>query len=255
VTPERTHAINLLPGWVNFITFALTMESQKIVIAIDGHSSCGKSTFARAIAARMDFLYIDSGAMYRAVTLSCMEHGMIKDGFLDTDRLNNLLDDIRISFRQKEGSPETETYLNGQNVEDRIRSIEVASNVSLVSSSRKVRERLVALQREMGQNKNIVMDGRDIGTVVFPDAEIKIFMTAKPAIRAERRYKELRAKGMDVSYEEIKENLIARDQTDENRLESPLSKARDAVVLDNSSMTPDDQMIWFNELIKRFAIL
>jgi CMP/dCMP kinase len=231
------------------------MESQNIVIAIDGHSSCGKSTFARAIAARMNFLYIDSGAMYRAVTLACMEHGMINGGLLDTAGLKNLLDDIRIIFRKRENSPETETYLNGQNVEDRIRSIEVASNVSLVSSSREVRERMVALQREMGKNRNIVMDGRDIGTVVFPDAGIKIFMTAKPAIRAERRYKELKAKGMDVSYEEIKENIIKRDQTDENRLESPLLKARDAVILDNSNMTPDDQMIWFNELINRYAIL
>jgi CMP/dCMP kinase len=231
------------------------MESQKIVIAIDGHSSCGKSTFARAIAARMGFLYIDSGAMYRAVTLACMEHGMINGGLLDTGRLKDLLDDISISFQKKEDSPETDTYLNGQNVEDRIRSIEVASNVSLVSSSREVRDRMVALQREMAKNKNIVMDGRDIGTVVFPDAQIKIFMTAKPAIRAERRYKELREKGMNVSYEEIKENLIARDQTDENRVESPLSKASDAVILDNSSMTPDDQMIWFNKLITRFAII
>jgi CMP/dCMP kinase len=231
------------------------MEPQDIIIAIDGHSSCGKSTFARAIAARMKFLYIDSGAMYRAVTLACMERGMIIGGSLETEGLHNLLNNIRISFRKNKDSLETETYLNGQNVEDRIRSIDVASNVSLVSSSREVREKMVSLQREMGKSRNIVMDGRDIGTVVFPDAEIKIFMTAKPAIRAERRYKELRAKGMEVSYEEIKKNIITRDLADENRAESPLSKAPDAVILDNSNMTPEDQMIWFNKLINRFAIL
>jgi CMP/dCMP kinase len=231
------------------------MEPQDIIIAIDGHSSCGKSTFARAIAARMKFLYIDSGAMYRAVTLACMERGMIIGGSLETEGLHNLLNNIRISFRKNKDSLETETYLNGQNVEDRIRSIDIASNVSLVSSSREVREKMVSLQREMGKSRNIVMDGRDIGTVVFPDAEIKIFMTAKPAIRAERRYKELRAKGMEVSYEEIKKNIITRDLADENRAESPLSKAPDAVILDNSNMTPEDQMIWFNKLINRFAIL
>lgn len=231
------------------------MESNNIVIAIDGHSSCGKSTFARAIAARMNFLYIDSGAMYRAVTLACMERGMIHGGSIDKERLHNLLDDIRISFRKKADSSESETYLNGQNVENRIRSIEVATNVSLVSSSREVREKMVALQREMGKSRNIVMDGRDIGTVVFPDAELKIFMTARADIRAERRYKELTAKGMNVNFEDIKENIINRDKTDESRKESPLSKAHDAVILDNSHMTPEDQMIWFNELINSFTIL
>lgn len=231
------------------------MESNNIVIAIDGHSSCGKSTFARAIAARMNFLYIDSGAMYRAVTLACIERGMIQGDIVDKERLHNLLDDIRISFPKKEDSSESETYLNGQNVENRIRSIEVAANVSLVSSSREVREKMVALQREMGKNRNIVMDGRDIGTVVFPDAELKIFMTARADIRAERRYKELTAKGMNVNFEDIKENIINRDKTDESRKESPLSKAHDAVILDNSNMTPEDQMIWFNELINRIAIL
>jgi CMP/dCMP kinase len=231
------------------------MESKNIIIAIDGHSSCGKSTFARAIAARMNFLYIDSGAMYRAVTLACMERGMINGDTIDKTQLHNLLDDIRISFRKKEDSSESETYLNGQNVENRIRSIEVASNVSLVSSSREVREKMVALQREMGKSRNIVMDGRDIGTVVFPDAELKIFMTARADIRAERRYKELTAKGMNVNFEDIKENIINRDKTDESRKESPLLKARDAVIIDNSDMTPEDQMIWFDELINRITIL
>ncbi|MGF1584007.1 MAG: (d)CMP kinase [Bacteroidales bacterium] len=231
------------------------MESKNIIIAIDGHSSCGKSTFARAIAARMNFLYIDSGAMYRAVTLACMERGMINGDTINKIQLHNLLDDIRISFRKKEDSSESETYLNGQNVENRIRSIEVASNVSLVSSSREVREKMVALQREMGKSRNIVMDGRDIGTVVFPDAELKIFMTARADIRAERRYKELTAKGMNVNFEDIKENIINRDKTDESRKESPLLKARDAVIIDNSDMTPEDQMIWFDELINRITIL
>ena len=231
------------------------MTDKKLIIAIDGHSSCGKSTFAKAIAAKMNYLYIDSGAMYRAATLACMDHGILEDGTLDEMALTQLLDKTAISFREKKDIPtETETFLNGINVEERIRKIDVASNVSLVSKSPGVRKKMVAMQRKMGRDKGIVMDGRDIGTVVFPDADIKIFMTAEAGIRARRRYKELAEKGHEVSLEEIRNNIIARDRMDESRLQSPLIKAPDAFVLDNSYMTPDQQMTWFNDLLSEMDI-
>ena len=226
------------------------MTKKKLIIAIDGHSSCGKSTFAKSIASSLGYTWIDSGAMYRAVTLDCMRKGVLNDGTLDDKKLNLLLDSIEISFRGKPGSASADTFLNGVNVEEEIRSIEVASNVSIVSSSAPVREKMVALQREMGSNKGIVMDGRDIGTVVFPDADIKIFLTADANIRAQRRYMELAGKGSQVSLEEIRDNIIERDRLDETRSESPLRKAPDAVVLDNSHMTPEEQMEWFSGLLK-----
>jgi CMP/dCMP kinase len=223
------------------------MKAKKLIIAIDGHSSCGKSTFAKAIAKKMDFLYIDSGAMYRAVTLACIDSGIISAGKVDTSRLIGLLKKISISFRQD--GTRAHTILNGVDVEERIRTIEVASSVSEISKYREVREKLVEMQRELGKDKSIVMDGRDIGTVVFPDADIKIFMTAKPEIRAERRYKELLEKGHVVSLDEVLRNIVDRDRQDENRQESPLIKAPDAVVLDNSYMTPAGQMKWFKNLL------
>jgi CMP/dCMP kinase len=222
---------------------------KKLIIAIDGHSSCGKSTFAKAIATRMNYIYLDSGAMYRAVTLACMEEGVVREGRLDEKALKRLLEKTQISFRRKAGSADSETFLNGVNVEEKIRSIGVASNVSLVSKSAEVRKKMVSLQREMGKNKGIVMDGRDIGTVVFPGADIKIFLTAGINIRAERRYKELASKGQKVRLEEIRHNIAERDRIDENRDESPLKKAPDAIVLDNSYMTPGEQMIWFENLL------
>ena len=227
------------------------MPDKKLVIAIDGHSSCGKSTFARAIAARMNYTYIDSGAMYRAVTLACMERGVLREGKPDEKVLAQLLDTIEISFRGKPGSGAAETFLNGVSVEERIRGIDVASNVSEVSKSALVREKLVAMQREMGSEKGIVMEGRDIGTVVFPDADIKIFLTAEAGIRAQRRYREMVEKGKDVSFEEVRSNIISRDRLDETRSESPLKKAPDAIVLDNSYMTPGEQMVWFENLLNR----
>ncbi len=231
------------------------MTAKKLVIAIDGHSSCGKSTFAKAIAARMEYTYIDSGAMYRAVTLACMDRRLIRDGKIDDKELRKLLDNIIISFRGKEGQQAAETFINGVNVEGRIRNIDVASNVSVVSKSPLVREQMVAMQRAMGREKGIVMDGRDIGTVVFPDADIKIFLTAGADIRAERRYLELVEKGQKVSLEEIRKNIIDRDRLDETRKESPLKKADDAILLDNSHMTPAGQMIWFEELLKKKKII
>ena len=227
------------------------MPDKKLVIAIDGHSSCGKSTFARAIAARMNYTCIDSGAMYRAVTLACMERGVLREGKPDEKALAQLLDTIEISFRGKPGSGVSETFLNGVSVEERIRGIDVASNVSEVSKSAMVREKLVAMQREMGREKGIVMEGRDIGTVVFPEADIKIFLTAQAGVRAQRRYRELVEKGKDVSLEEVRSNIISRDRLDETRQESPLRKAPDAIVLDNSYMTPGDQMVWFENLLNR----
>jgi CMP/dCMP kinase len=225
------------------------MPEKKLVIAIDGHSSCGKSTFAKAIAAELNIRYIDSGAMYRAVTLACLDRGLVRGSQTNEKEMEEVLRDISIEFRRKDDSCGTETYLNGINVEQRIRSLEVASMVSDVSKSGKVREKMVAMQREMGKNKGIVMDGRDIGTIVFPQAEIKIFMTADPEIRAERRFKELKGKGMDVSLGKVLENIIERDTLDQTRRESPLYMAPDAILLDNTHMTPARQMIWFRKLL------
>ncbi|TVR72733.1 MAG: (d)CMP kinase [Marinilabiliales bacterium] len=231
------------------------MDKKKLIIAVDGHSSCGKSTFAKAIAARMGYLYIDSGAMYRAVTLAFIEEGVIKGDTLDEEALGRLLDNITVDFRPAGSGSAAETYLNGINVEKRIRGLEVASSVSLVSTSAMVRRKMVALQQEMGKDKGIVMDGRDIGTVVFPDADIKIFLTASADIRAGRRYKELIEKGENVNFDEIRENILRRDQIDSTRKESPLKKAADAVVLDNSHMTPDEQMVWFENLLSERGMI
>ena len=225
------------------------MESakQKIVIAIDGHSSCGKSTFAKAIAARLGYIFIDTGAMYRAVTLCALEAGAISDGKVDEQRVVGLLPQINISFRFNAERGASDVYVNGECVEPRIRSIEVSSAVSRISSIPAVREKLVAMQQQMGRDRGVVMDGRDIGTVVFPDAELKIFMTADAEVRARRRYDELTAKGDNVTLEEILENVIARDKADMEREISPLRRAADAVVLDNSRMTVEEQMEWFME--------
>ena len=195
-----------------------TEKQQKIIIAVDGFSSCGKSTFAKAIAARLGYIFIDTGAMYRAVTLHALDRGA------------------------------SDIYVNGDLAENRIRTIEVSNCVSAVSAIPEVRRRLVAMQQRMGSRRGIVMDGRDIGTTVFPDAELKIFMTADPAVRAQRRYDELKAKGMEVSLDEIEENVRSRDHADMTRAVSPLRQAEDAVVLDNSRMTVDEQMEWFMTL-------
>lgn len=231
------------------------MESakQKIIIAIDGHSSCGKSTFAKAIAARLGYIFIDTGAMYRAVTLCALEAGAIRDGEVDAERVVGLLPQINISFRFNAERGASDVYVNGQCVEPRIRSIEVSSAVSRISSIPAVREKLVAMQQQMGRDRGVVMDGRDIGTVVFPDAELKIFMTADAEVRARRRYDELTAKGDKVTLEEILENVIARDKADMEREISPLRRAADAVVLDNSRMTVEEQMEWFMERYRQIV--
>ena len=223
---------------------------KKITIAIDGYSSCGKSTMAKDLAREVGYIYIDSGAMYRAVTLYCLENGLFTNESIDTERLETAMPHIRISF---ELNPETQrpmTFLNGKNVEDRIRTMEVSNCVSPVAALPFVRKALVELQQEMGRAKGIVMDGRDIGTAVFPDAELKIFVTASAEIRAQRRYDELKAKGQEASFEEILTNVKERDYIDQNREVSPLRQAEDALLLDNSNMTIEEQKQW---LAARFA--
>ena len=224
---------------------------KKLIIAIDGYSSCGKSTFARTIAKELSYIYIDSGAMYRAVTLYCMRRGFIGEGKLDMKGILRELQDIHIEFIYNPDIGEYETFLNSENVEKEIRGIEVSSHVSRISQISEVRTRMVELQRQIGVFKGIVMDGRDIGTVVFPDADLKIFMTASVDIRAKRRFDELKNKGVEVNFEEIKRNIIARDIADENRDISPLRRADDALVLDNSRMTVAEQMVWVHRIIEK----
>ena len=223
------------------------MDNKRIIIAIDGHSSCGKSTFAKAIAARLGYIFIDTGAMYRAVTLYALEHGAICSGIADEAAIVAMLDNIDIDFRFNPERGASDIYVNGDLVEGKIRTIEVSNCVSAVSSIGEVRHKLVALQQQMGLKRGVVMDGRDIGTVVFPEAELKIYMTADAMVRAERRYKELIAKGDNVTLEQIYENVVSRDQADMTRAISPLRKADDALVLDNSYMSVEEQMAWFME--------
>ncbi len=219
----------------------------RIVIAIDGFSSCGKSTFAKAIAARLGYIFIDTGAMYRAVTLYALEQGAIRSGIVDEEAVVALLDDMDITFRFNPQRGASDIYVDGNLVEGKIRTIEVSNCVSQVSAIPAVRQKLVAMQQEMGRHRGVVMDGRDIGTVVFPDAELKLFMTADPAVRAQRRYDELSAKGQQVTLSDIERNVRERDQADMTRAVSPLRKAEDAIELDNSHMTIDEQMKWFME--------
>lgn len=227
------------------------MDNKRIIIAIDGHSSCGKSTFAKAIAARLGYIFIDTGAMYRAVTLYALEHGAIVSGIVDDSRVVAMLKDIEIDFRFNPERGASDIYVNGDLVEGKIRTIEVSNCVSAVSSIAEVRAMLVAMQQQMGLRRGVVMDGRDIGTVVFPEAELKIYMTADPMVRAERRYKELTEKGDKVTLEEIYENVVSRDKADMTRAISPLRKADDAIVLDNSYMSVAEQMEWFDEQYRR----
>lgn len=222
-------------------------NTRQPVIAVDGYSSCGKSTFARMIAQELGYIYIDSGAMYRAVALYCLENGIISKNTLDLELLQRSLDLITIELKLNPHSGVQETWLNGRNVAEEIRSIAVAEVVSAISQVKTVREKMVTLQRKIGENGGVVMDGRDIGTIVFPEARLKIFMTADPDIRAKRRFDELIQKGVEVELSAVARNVRMRDHEDENRKESPLVKAGDAFVLDNSYMTPDQQMDWFRE--------
>ena len=232
-----------------------TNTENKIIVAIDGYSSSGKSTMARDLASRVGYRYIDSGAMYRAVALYALEHDMIgADGSVDETALIGDLDKIRIDFElQTDGTQHT--TLNGVDVEREIRQLRVSSVVSPVATIVAVRHRLVALQQSMGESRGIVMDGRDIGTTVFPDAELKIFVDASPQTRAQRRFTELVEKGAQVSYADVLANVVHRDEVDRTRAESPLRKANDAIAIDNSHMTREEQSTWlleqFNRVISR----
>ena len=220
---------------------------KKITIAIDGFSSCGKSTMAKDLAREVGYIYIDSGAMYRAVTLYSIENGIFDGDVIDTEKLKKAIKDIQISFRPNPETGRPDTYLNGVNVENKIRTMGVSSKVSPISALDFVREAMVAQQQAMGKEKGIVMDGRDIGTTVFPDAELKIFVTATPEIRAQRRFDELKAKGQEGSFEEILENVKQRDYIDQHREVSPLRKADDALLLDNSNLSIEKQKEWLSE--------
>ena len=224
---------------------------KKIIIAIDGHSSSGKSTVAKELAKLLGYIYVDSGAMYRAVTLFCMNNNLIQDGEVLEKDLKPLMKNINISFSLNPATGVADTYLNGSNIEQKIREIEVSNLVSPVSKIAFVREAMVKQQREFGKDKGIVMDGRDIGTVVYPQAEIKIFMTASPEVRAKRRFDELRAKGSSVSYDDILSNVKKRDRIDSGREHSPLKQADDAILLDNSNLNREQQLNWIINLIRR----
>ena len=222
---------------------------KKIIIAIDGFSSCGKSTMAKALARNIGYLYFDSGAMYRAVALYCMQNGLINDTKIDIETLRGKMQDIQITFEADPDTKNSLTFLNGVNVEHEIRSLEVSRLVSQVAALDFVREEMVDRQREMGKAKGIVMDGRDIGTTVFPNAEMKIFVTASAEVRAQRRYDELTARGDNANFQEILDNVLQRDHIDQTREVSPLKQAEDALLLDNSNMTREEQMNW---LIEKF---
>jgi len=230
------------------------VENQKIIIALDGNSSCGKSTYAKRIAAEIGYAYIDSGAMYRSVTLAAMEKGL----FDETDApsvelIEEFLNDIDLKLKFNPEKQRTEIFLNQRMVEDLIRSMEVSGHVSYIAAISPVRRKMVDFQRKLGEGKGVVMDGRDIGTVVFPDAELKIFLTASQEVRAKRRYKELIEKGMPAELEEVGANLQKRDRIDSTREDSPLKQADDAIVLDNSHMTVDEQMDWFRERFEKIV--
>jgi len=223
---------------------------RKITIAIDGHSSCGKSTMAKDLAREVGYIYVDTGAMYRSVTLYALRKGLFEaDGTVKTAELEREMENIHISFQVNTETGRPDTYLNGECVEQLIRSLEVSSHVSPIAAIGFVRRALVAQQQQMGKDKGVVMDGRDIGTVVFPDAELKIFVTASAQVRAQRRYDELQAKGMPADFDDILKNVEERDYIDSHREESPLRKAEDAILLDNSEMSIAEQKQW---LLERF---
>ncbi len=218
-------------------------------IAIDGHSSCGKSTIARSIAEKYGMRYIDTGAMYRAITLYCMRNKIIQNKEVDLGLLQNSLDEIAINFEYNSDLKKSETFLNNENVEDLIRGIEVSENVSIIAQIKEVREKLILLQQEIGKSKNVVMDGRDIGTVVFPNAKLKLFVTASSEVRAKRRFDELVIKGDIVSFDEVLGNLNQRDEHDTNRKINPLIMAKDAVLINNTDLSIAEQNSKIDKLI------
>lgn len=225
---------------------------KKITIAIDGYSSCGKSTMAKNLAKEVGYIYVDTGAMYRSVTLYALQHHLfLEDGSVDTEELHKEMDNIHISFKVNEETGRPDCYLNGELVEKEIRTLEVSNHVSPIAAIPFVREALVKQQQAMGEDKGIVMDGRDIGTTVFPNAELKIFVTADASVRAQRRYEELKEKGMPANFDDILKNVEERDYIDTHREVSPLRKADDAAVLDNSNMTIAEQQEWLISLFRK----
>lgn len=227
---------------------------KKITIAIDGFSSCGKSTMAKDLAKEIGYIYVDTGAMYRSVTLYALRHNLFNaDGSIREEELKAQMKNINISFQLNKTTGKPDTFLNGENVEKDIRSMEVSSHVSPIAALPFVRAALVAQQQRMGAGKGIVMDGRDIGTVVFPDAELKIFVTASAEVRAQRRYDELKAKGMEANFNDILKNVEERDYIDSHRTTSPLHKAPDAIELDNSNLTIAQQQQWLYEQYRKVA--
>lgn len=214
---------------------------KKITIAIDGHSSTGKSTLAKQLAKALNYIYVDTGAMYRAVTLYAIQQNFISETYFYTDKLIESLNQIYLSFKFNDDLGFAEIYLNDENVDDKIRSIEVSNFVSKIAAVSEIRTKLVQQQKKYGIDKGVVMDGRDIGTVVFPDAELKIFMTASAEIRAQRRFLEMQEKNMNVSFDEVLKNVVERDKIDSTRKDSPLIVAENAVVIDNSNLTREEQ--------------
>jgi CMP/dCMP kinase len=228
----------------------------RINIALDGYSSCGKSTLAKALASELGYRYVDSGSMYRAVTLYCIENNIIDaKGNFDKDALIKNLDNINLTFHYNMQRKASDIFLNNKNVEERIRMMDVAEHVSKVSQIKEVRTRMVSLQQEMGKNKAVVMDGRDIGTAVFPNAELKIFMTADHEIRVYRRYDELTSKGVHVTIDEIKDNLFQRDYDDTHREDNPLTRADDAIILDNTELSKQQQLDYVLRLVKDLQLI
>jgi len=223
---------------------------KKIIVAIDGFSSCGKSTMAKTLARETGYIYVDTGAMYRAVSLFCIRNGWMTDSELNTAAIEKHIAEIQLEFRTNENG-KAEMYMNGENIENEIRTLDVANGASKVSTLGAVRRELVRQQQKMGEKKGIVMDGRDIGTVVFPEAELKIFLTASAEVRAQRRWDEMRTKGENVSYEEVLANVIERDFRDQNRDESPLRKAVDAIEIDNTTLQPNEQQEILRQLFER----
>ena len=227
------------------------MAKHRITIAIDGHSSAGKSTMAKAIAKELNYVYIDTGAMYRGATLFAMKERLIKSNVIDIPEFEQALERMYLSFRYNPNTECSEMHLSGVNIEKEIRTMEVANNVSLVAKIPAVRTKLVAIQRRLAEGSGVVMDGRDIGTVVLPKAELKFFMTADPEVRAWRRLRELKAAGKEVTYDEVLENVLNRDRIDSERAVAPLKQAEDAVVIDNSNLTMEEQYVFMLNLAKK----
>lgn len=227
------------------------MQNKKIIIAIDGYSSTGKSTIAKMLAERLGYIYVDTGAMYRAISLFAKRKGWIDEDHFDKEMLIRGLENAHLEFVFNERAGFAEMYLNGENVEQDIRSMDISNLVSRVAAVPEVRQKLVAYQKEMGRKKGLVMDGRDIGTVVFPDAELKLFLTASPEIRARRRYKEMHEKNEKTTFEEVYENVVMRDRLDTSRKDSPLVMAADAIKVDNSELKKDEQFELILDIVKK----